>query len=485
MIDRRGDQLGRTRVVVALALLGGVGCGGPSEGEGDAGVGHDAGHDAGIGALDADEPPGLDASAGDASAGDAGPIDAGDPVDAPTPAGDAGPAPTTILQPAPGEVTILQMDLPVGIVPQLGEAAILVGPDGTLVLLDVGNSGHDDDVRDLVVELNTRWITPARGFPRTRGRREVDWIVLSHFHSDHIGAMEDLLTGSEPLDVVGGVVHRGLVDVGPGVTESDYTALCDLLTGTHAHLDVRLCAGAGPGRCGVDAASTNPATSCEGLFGGDLSDPADDVAREPGHLDLGGGARLVFLGADGFVSDGTSARALAFGSTDSNEENARSLVTLVSHGRFRYHWGGDLTGSGEPTEPDVESHVVRTAGDAFYGPLGMDVVHAHHHVRATSSNTTFVEATAPADGRSRNVVGGVNPAYVLSPYPEVLARWADGARLGIGAIWLTDTATGGGSHASLVVSGAAVIVQTSGGGAGYWVQAASDAPITRGFSTVR
>ena len=33
-------------------------------------------------------------------------------------------------------------------------------------------------------------------------------------------------------------------------------------------------------------------------------------------------------------------------------------MTIIEHGPFRYHWGGDLTGSGDAGEPDVESHLV-------------------------------------------------------------------------------------------------------------------------------
>lgn len=464
-------------LLLSLALVC-SGCPGPSI-EPDAGTDVPR-SDAGLDAPELDAPA-PDAPHLDAPAPDAPDLDAGTDVGTRP---DAGGVPTTLLRPVPGEVTVVQIDLPVGVIPQTGESAIVVGPDGTLVLLDVGNTGHDDDVRAVIEELNRDWVTPARGFPRARGLREVDWIVLSHFHSDHIGGVEDLLTGGSAVTVTRGIVHRGFVDVGAGATEDDYGALCGLLLGSLSHLDVPLCHGASVGRCVVDA-MTNPATDCDGLFVGDLGDGSDDASGAPSFLDLGGGARLTFTGADGWMSDGTSAHAMTFPTGDSNEENGRSTTTLLSFGAFRYHWGGDLTGSGEPGEPDVESHLALHAEDAFYGPLGMDVIHAHHHVRGTSSNSTFVELTAPMDGRSRNVVGGVNGAYILSPYAEVLARWGDGARLGTGNVWLTDVATGGGSHTTLVVSGAAVIAQTTGGGTGYWMQAASDPPVTRGFGTVR
>lgn len=460
-----------------------IGCGeGPGAGVEDASR-SDGGVEAGPG-MDG----GLDdAEAGDAGGGDAGSVDAAAPDAAVADAAptDAGPLPTTLLGPAPGEVTILQLELPVGLIPQTGESALLVGPDGTIAVLDVGNSGHDDDVRAAIRDLNTRWITVANGFPRARRPLEVEWIVLSHFHSDHIGGLPDLLSGSDAVEVTQGIVHRGLVDVGSAATESDYTPFCDLVTGSMAALDVPLCVGASSGSCSVDDAATNPAVSCDGLFRGDLSDAADDSLGEPSFLPLGGDARMVLIGADGFVSDGTSAHAMTFGHTDSNEENARSLVTIVEHGAFRYHWGGDLTGSGDAGQPDVESHLALHAEAVFYGPAGMDVVHAHHHVRRTSSNATFIDLAAPLDGHDRNVVGGVNGAYVLSPYAEVMDRWSSGGRLGEGRIWVTNTAAGGGTSDALVVAASTVVVRTHGGGAGYWVQA-SDAPTgTRGYTSVR
>lgn len=450
----------RGRTIFALVLA--LSCSGPADPDGgattpDSGSSPEAGVDAGSDAATM--------------------LDAG--------AVDAGMEPTEILRPVPGEVTIIQIRLP-GVL-RLGEAAILVGPDGTLVLMDVGNSSHDDEIRALVRTLNTTFVTPDQGFPRLRDPLEVDWIVLSHMHSDHAGGFRDLLSGADGIRVTKGVVHRGFVDLGAGMTESDYSEVCGLLRGSLTTLDFPLCGAADVAPCDPASFTSNYAASaCDGLFHGDLDDPLDDSDGLPSYLPLGGGARMVFVAADAFVSDGTSATPMAaFGHSDNNEENARSIVAVIEHGAFRYHWGGDLTGSGATGEPDVESHLVGVAGDRFYGPLGMDVVHAHHHVRRTSSNALFVDAVAPLDGRSRNVVGGINGGHVGSPHGDVLARFGDGGRLGDGRIWITMSATGGDDHPILVDADADVTLQTLGGGAGYRIQASRTTPFSLSFASVR
>jgi hypothetical protein len=347
-----------------------------------------------------------------------------------------------------------------------------------MLLMDVGNSSHDDDVLALIRALNETWITPARGFPRLRDAREVEWVVLSHFHADHIGGFADLMGG---IDVTRGVVHRGFTDLGSGVTENDYEEVCDLLRGDLATFDFPLCASADPAPCNPDDWSeTYPAVNCDGLLAGDLEVALD---AGPSWIELGGGAVMRFVGASAHMSTGTAVVASTPFATDDNDfENARSLVALVEYGRFRYHWGGDLMGDG----PDIEGHLVATAGDHFYGLLGMDVTHAHHHVRRTSSNAAFVDAMAPLDGLSRNVVGGINGGHVGSPHLDVLQRWGDSDRLGAGAIWITRSAPGGDDHPALIDADANVVVQTVGAGSGYRVQAAREAaPMSRTFSTVR
>jgi len=115
----------------------------------------------------------------------------------------------------------------------------------------------------------------------------------------------------------------------------------------------------------------------------------------------------------------------------------------------------------------------------------VDVSHAHHHARHTSSNPTWVAAQAPKDGRSRNVVAGINSGYIRSPYADVMANWADGDRLGAGFFWVTQVAALSGSHARLKNAEGKVIVQTIQGGRGYRVQAAGAKLFSVAYPSVR
>ncbi|MEQ8277563.1 MAG: MBL fold metallo-hydrolase [Deltaproteobacteria bacterium] len=448
----------------------------PPNGDGEDGGMRDTGATADAGPRDAGVPDGASRDAGDRDAGaqndrDAGARDAG-ARDGGAP--DAGPEPTERLDPVPGELTIVQLDLPAGVTVRLGEAAVLVGPAGSIALLDVGNSNHDDDVRAVVRDLNTRLLTPARGFA-ARDALQIEWMILTHVHGDHVGAFADLMSGADALEVRNGIVHRGFVDVGDAMNTNDYDDLCDRLTTDLAPLDRPLCVAATPAPCPYDAASgPHPAVGCPGLFAGDLATTDDDGDGLPAFIDLDG-ARITFAVVDGHTSDGATIQAVpAFGHDDSNEENARSLGGLVAYGAFRYWFGGDLTGSGDAGEPDVESAVASRALPAFAGALGVDIVHAHHHARRTSSNAAFIDASAPNDGLSRNVVAGINAAHLGSPHDDVVEHWTDASRLGQGRFWVTTSAAGGAteaSHPALVVADGDVLVQTLGQGLGYRVQA--------------
>jgi len=90
----------------------------------------------------------------------------------------------------------------------IGESTLVVGPDGTSVLIDVGNDAHDDEVRE-ALELRT-----GRGIP--------DYTLITHFDADHCGSLSD-------LDDFGTLIWRGgeRPDTSEWVEPPSAVELCD------------------------------------------------------------------------------------------------------------------------------------------------------------------------------------------------------------------------------------------------------------------
>lgn len=366
--------------------------------------------------------------------------------------------PTEALQPVPGELFYAQLGLG-GLT--IGESAVVVGPQGSIVLIDVGNNAHDDDVVDALDAL-----TPAMrsaGFCCVEDRA-VDAIVLTHHHADHEDGLEDLMG---TITVRHHIIHRGLVDITNAANASSVEALCGVLAG-HASLDTPLCEGPVTAPCNASSWSGSYASSaCAGLMQGDLDAPGDSG---PSFVALGGGARMTFLGANGNAGGARYEDAVGpLKTEDSNGENARSVVGLLSHGAFRFVFAGDLTGGGSDTDP-VEAFTASHLPQTLLG-RGVDVLHASHHGRNTSSSAAWLDALLPSDGRPRNALMGVSTAHAGSPHPEVLDALFSG-RLAGGQVFTTRVAPGGTSHAGLWdAQGGQVRWRTVDGGAGYVLQA--------------
>ena len=84
-----------------------------------------------------------------------------------------------------------------------GNAAFMVFPDGTTLLLDAGDAGdteydrlHADDAdqRPNASRTPAQWV--ARYIRQMAGSdARLDYAVITHFHPDHMG----IITGSEPM----------------------------------------------------------------------------------------------------------------------------------------------------------------------------------------------------------------------------------------------------------------------------------------------
>ncbi|MFQ5506814.1 MAG: MBL fold metallo-hydrolase, partial [Planctomycetota bacterium] len=201
-----------------------------------------------------------------------------------------------------------------------GDSTILVGPSGSALVFDGGFDGE-----------GTRTVLPAL---KRLGVKQVQAVLASHYHPDHVGGLDELLNGFPVLSVWDRGRNRE-------PTHRFYKAY-------------------------VSAAGRKRRTAFPGQV-----------------FFLGGGAKATVLAVDGNV----------FGDkqypihTGQQVENAASIVLRVDYGNFQLWLGGDLTGGGNSTY-DMETPVARVCGD-------VDVYQVDHHGSNTSSNATMLRLLSP------------------------------------------------------------------------------------------
>ncbi len=282
------------------------------------------------------------------------------------------------------ELWIIQLDIDSW---SIGESTLVIGPDGSSVLIDVGNDSHADTIEAAV--------DAYLGHPP-------DYVLLTHQHADHIGAVDDL--GFVPREAL---LWRGPVDLVDDSNEAEVEEV--VATGWP-----------------------------ERLIGGWDEGPLE--------IDLGG-ATMMLLAIDGVAYDGARCDV-------GDDENARSLLGTLRWGDFDYVFAGDLTGGGKDT-PDCE---------AAYAELGLlpeaDLLHLSHHGISSSSGDGWLDVVLPP-GADRNAIVGANAAYALSPEQEVVDRVVP--RLGDGRLWVSRAGVVSGTDEKLVVADSDVVVRVRGG----------------------
>ena len=231
-----------------------------------------------------------------------------------------------------------------------GDATLIVGPDGTTVLVDAGRSSSAaENIAGLMDEL---------------GISQLDYTLVTHYDQDHVAGLCDVLEQTGEPDIA--AFDRG-------------------------------------GDRRASASSAQPA-----FFAEYMSCTGDKRTRiEPGDtIELGGATIKVLAVGD---ADYTDARA----TSDYTElldgtriecaehENEKSIAMLITFGGFDMLLAGDLTGRYDPPLNCSSDglNVEMPVGQLIVGePLqrGVDVFHANHHGSGATSNTAgFISLIKP------------------------------------------------------------------------------------------
>jgi hypothetical protein len=323
-----------------------------------------------------------------------------------------GPFPDGEVLPAwtPGTLDIHQ------IVTGRGNAAFMVFPDGTTLLLDAGDAGdteydrlhsNDADQRPNASHTPAQWI--ARYIRHMAGPdARLDYAAITHFHPDHMG----IITGMEPLSAHGDYRLRGITEIGEELQIvrlidrgwPDYQYLPppagDRMFANYRHFIAENTAAGRFKMTGAQAGNTTQITQVR-----------KPDARTPFEVRIVAVNDRVWTGK----GDETRVRFPALSSIpvreDWPDENMCSIAIRISYGKFDYFTGGDMPGypvPGAAAWHDEETDVARAIG-----PTDVHVV--NHHGSLEEENPFWL-----ATLRSRVMI---LPAWATThPSPDVLKR---------------------------------------------------------------
>jgi competence protein ComEC len=174
-----------------------------------------------------------------------------------------------------------------------GQATLVVSPSGQSLLIDTGWPGNEGRDADRILAA-----------AHQAGLQQIDYVLITHYHRDHVGGVPQLVDGIK----VGTFVDHGPNLEDSQVTRTDYTAYEKAIAG-HAHVVVK------PGwKLPIKGIEVRVLTAA----GEHISD------------------QLAGAGENSYCKSEPSA-------SDDATENARSVGVLVTYGQFRFLDLGDLT----------------------------------------------------------------------------------------------------------------------------------------------
>jgi competence protein ComEC len=259
------------------------------------------------------------------------------------------------MAPAAAKDAALQM---VSIDVEGGGGTLFVTPDGKSLLIDTGNP---EQSRITGSHPSSERITAVA---HELGLNKIDYLLITHYHGDHIGGVEGLLKRI-PIGTV--------IDHGPNRETTASTQ---------------------PGSPQIDPKNPPPNSTAAGyLHYMELIKGHHHIVAKPGDVFHIGGMNVTIVAADakmiakplpGAGEDNPSCAGMDGMANNGGEENARSTASVISYGKVRIAMFGDLTWD---REKDLFCPIDRVGK--------VDIYLATHHGTALSGSPAAVNALAP------------------------------------------------------------------------------------------
>jgi beta-lactamase superfamily II metal-dependent hydrolase len=286
-----------------------------------------------------------------------------------------------------------------------GDAAFFIFPDGTTMLVDAGESTEDDS-RTLserntprypnTTKLAYEWIADyIRQFGPNARESQLDYALITHFHSDHFGQTNSYGPKSEK----GGYQLTGLVGVGEMVNirkifDRDYPDYKSSAINFGTKENIKKLVNSGNSRAVaylnsilnywefLEYQTDNNGMEVEKFEAGKLNQISlKDAEKYPAFS-------IQNIQGNGWAWTGEGEEVFDLKSTN---ENDLSLGFRISYGDFDYFTGGDISGVGPYGEADfnsVESNIAPVIGP-------VDVATLNHHGNRDSQNQFYVRTIRP------------------------------------------------------------------------------------------
>lgn len=285
-----------------------------------------------------------------------------------------------------------------------GSATFIMYPDGTTMLIDAGDVSGDRPEETILPRIPNADKTPGEWIaayierfsqPLKQKIAALDYVLLSHFHCDHIGNRMD------------GVAEKNGYALSGITMLAEHVGIGKLVDRGFPDYDF-------PSRAATEG--SNPAFFKDYLAFVDYQRQSGNTVFEGFNV----GSRTQFalkhgakqytnFSVQNIAANGVVDGKIIFSKERKPDENLCSCVIKLSYGAFGYFTGGDC--SGLPDKRDIETSVSEAVGR-------VDAMCMNHHAYIDSANPAFLSKLRP-----RIMVIPVWDMW--HPHQEGLARMTD------------------------------------------------------------